>query len=93
MRNMSVSLPLKLVLHEKLRLYLLVLPETMQPSAHKVIHHIVARSHVAEHLANKRLLLLPRDLLEACKTDSAIPSVNTALDLLQQEASTYQSPQ
>jgi hypothetical protein len=38
----------------------------VQPSTHEVIHDVIAAGNVAEHLPNKRLLLLAGYCLEAC---------------------------
>lgn len=43
-----------------------VLPQAVHPCAHEVIHHVVRRRHATEDLADQGLLLLDRDLLEAC---------------------------
>eukprot|EP00882_Tetradesmus_deserticola_P013306 GHRQ01014115.1.p1 GENE.GHRQ01014115.1~~GHRQ01014115.1.p1 ORF type:complete len:116 (-),score=16.35 GHRQ01014115.1:932-1279(-) len=37
----------------------------MQPSAHKVVHSVVAAGNTAEHLPNERFLLVARHCFEA----------------------------
>ena len=46
--------------------YKAVLPQPVQATAHQVVHDIILRRNVAEHLADEPFLVLGRDLFVAC---------------------------